>query len=85
MTNKNVRNKHGGLGKAFFSKDTQEINYEKCSAVLGPCTGHFQELAEHFLKEIQDFCEVFIVVLQKKRDEYLVVYVIDCNFAEKSE
>ncbi len=48
MTNKKVRNKHGRLGKAFFSKDTQEVNYEKCSAVLGPCTGHFQELAEHF-------------------------------------
>ena len=52
---------------------------------LAHVQGISKKLRSIFFKEIQDFCEVFIVVLQKKRDEYLVVYVIDCNFAEKSE
>lgn len=47
--------------------------------------GISKNLRSIFFKEIQDFYEVFIVVLQKKQDEYLVVYGIDCNFAEKSE
>ena len=52
---------------------------------LAHVQGISKKLRSIFFKEIQDFYEVFIVVLQKKQDEYLVVYGIDCNFAEKSE
>lgn len=52
---------------------------------LAHVQGISKNLRSIFFKEIQDFYEVFIVVLQKKQDEYLVVYGIDCNFAEKSE